>query len=79
MEKDALVSYNAENVIMEKFKLCSDNYTTYFCENCETLFNIVPNCSICNTKTQPISIPYSFKMSQQLILMANIITKVEVN
>lgn len=68
MEKDALLAYQAYDVIAEKFTSASDGLIAPCCKKCGAMFT---NRICCNEDIDVI-VPYSFKLVQQTLGIANV-------
>ena len=82
MERDALISHGASNLVKERLCISSDAFTMTYCKNCA---NIAIHdmegtgfaCNTCGDKGQfgKCTTPYSFKLFQQLLSAVHINVK----
>lgn len=78
MERDAFLSHGATAVMMERFHVMSDAYTTPICERCGFFATLTPSgsaeCGICEGRSRVVktTIPYAFKLLSQIIMAMRI-------
>lgn len=84
MERDAIISHGASNILRERLCLVSDAYETVYCGTCGNIaISNIPEdkyvCRVCEDEAVfgTYTVPYAFKHLTQLLLGAGIQTKFE--
>ena len=74
MEKDAFVAHGASGIIVDRMRICSDEFKMAVCNNCGTILYKKPiedryECTVCDNSTPGIlTVSYVFKLLVNLLM-----------